>query len=171
MARNVAPRRGPGRLPRMNLSLRDLFAAHVAASLATRVDTADAIAAKSYDLADALLRERGKRPGGVAVGVAASLEEREADDAEPSWLDFELGARGSALLDEPAPVSERDDEPDARWIAREDRDPNSYDPRWEAEPVVTPTSGGPVSVRPGLARTAPPRDEAAADPQRKEKTA
>jgi hypothetical protein len=152
----------------MNLSLRDLFAAHVAASLATRVDTADAIAAKSYDLADALLRERSRRPSMVGAGrsvMPAALEE-ELDD-EPSWLDFELAARGAALLDEPAPVSERDDEPDARWIAREDRDPNSYDPRWDAEPVVTPVAAaGPASVRPGLARTAP-----SADPQRKEKTA
>lgn len=159
----------------MNLSLRDLFAAHVAASLATRVDTADAIAAKSYDLADALLRERSRRPSAVGrAGAGRSLMpaglEEELDD-EPSWLDFELAARGAALLDEPAPVSERDDEPDARWIAREDRDPNSYDPRWDADPVVTPEAGtgaaaGPASVRPGLARTAP-----SSDPQRKEKTA
>lgn len=150
----------------MNLSLRDLFAAHVAASLATRVDTADAIAAKSYDLADALLRERRRRPAEASRAIAA-LEE-ELDD-EPSWLDFELAARGSALLDEPAPVSERDEEPDARWIAREDRDPSSYDPRWDAAPVVTPDGApgaGPASVRPGLARTAP-----SADPQHKEKTA
>jgi hypothetical protein len=159
----------------MNLSLRDLFAAHVAASLATRVDTADAIAAKSYDLADALLRERSRRPAaverGAALGRSMAPAELEALDDEPSWLDFELAARGAALLDEPAPVSERDDEPDARWIAREDRDPNSYDPRWDADPVVTPdaapsAAAGPASVRPGLARTAP-----SADPQRKEKTA
>lgn len=145
----------------MSLSLRDLFAAHVAASLATRVDTADAIAVKSYDLADAMLRERARRVR--AEAAEAQLAELVDDgDEEPSWLDFELGARGSMLLDEPAPMSERDDEPDPRWIDREDRDPNSYDPRWEAEPVVVP----PPSQRPGLARTAPP----AVEPQRREKT-
>lgn len=144
----------------MSLSLRDLFAAHVAASLATRVDTADAIAVKSYDLADAMLRERARRVRAEAADAQLAALVDDADD-EPSWLDFELGARGALLLDEPAPMSERDDEPDPRWLEREDRDPNSYDPRWDAEPVVVP----PASARPGLARTAP-----AAEPQRKEKT-
>jgi hypothetical protein len=156
---NEARRQGLGRLLEMSISLRDLFAAHVAASLATRVDTADAIAAKSYDLAEALLRERSKRQ---ETEVRLPLAYQGAVDDEPSWLDFELGARGSALLDEPAPVSERDDEPDARWLEREERDPNSYDPRWEATPVVTAPS-----VRPGLARTAPAEEAA----PRKEKIA
>ena len=144
----------------MSLSLRDLFAAHVAASLATRVDTADAIAVKSYDLADAMLRERARRGRAEAAGAHLA----ELVDDEPSWLDFELGARGSMLLDEPAPMSERDEEPDPRWLEREDRDPNSYDPRWDAEPVVVP----PPSQRPGLARTV--AGERASEAQRKEKT-
>lgn len=158
----------------MSLSLRDLFAAHVAGSLATRVDTADAIAVRAYDLADAMLRERARRApaASLAQGDVLLAEELEIDgaDEEPAWLDFELGARGATLLDEPAPVSERDDEPDPRWIEREERDPNSYDPRWEAEPVALPGSSAPSSPRgverPGLARTAP-----AVTPQRKEKTA
>ena len=135
------------------ISLRDIFAAHVAASLATRVDTSRAIAEKAYDLADALLHERARR-----TDSDAETAMREATDAqpapEPAWLDFELGLRGLALLDEPTPVSERGDEPDARWIERESRDPASYDPRWDRGPLVAQDEVRPSS-RPGLARTAP----------------
>jgi hypothetical protein len=151
----------------MSLSLRDLFAAHIAASLATRVDTAEAIAGRSYDLAEAMLRERARRGRDSGPAIAGDelltlTSDAAGAAAEPSWLDFELGARGGALLDEPAPVSERDDEPDPRWLDREERDPTSYDPRWDAEPVVVP----PASARPGLARTGP-----STAPQRKEKSA
>jgi hypothetical protein len=132
-------------------SLRDLFAAHVAASLATRVDSSRAIAEKAYDLADALLRERERR-----VENDADAAMREANESmpapEPAWLDFELGLRGTALLDEPMPASERGEEPDARWLEREERDPQSYDPRWARGSVVPAVEGAPG---PGLARTTP----------------
>ncbi len=135
----------------MSLSLRDLFAAHVAASLAARIDTADAIAGRSYALADALMRERARRSEqeeAAAIASEASGLEEELEE-EPAWLDVELARRGQALLDEPAPLSERDDEADERWIARQET-LEEYDPRWEADPVVTPGS-----QRPGLARTSP----------------
>jgi len=137
----------------VGISLRDLFAAHVAASLATRVDTSRAIAEKSYDLADALLMERERRTDRDAETAMRELTETQPV-TEPAWLDFELGLRGVALLDEPMPVSERGDEPDARWIEREDRDPASYDPRWERGSLVAQEEVRPSS-RPGLARTAP----------------
>ena len=83
---------------------------------------------------------------------------RDANEAmpapEPAWLDFELGLRGTALLDEPTPTSERGEEPDARWIEREDRDPESYDPRW-ARGTLAPPSDPLTGAKPGLARTTP----------------
>ncbi len=145
-------------------SLRDLFAAHVAASLVTRVDSSRAIAEKAYDLADALLRERERR-----AENEAELAMHDANEAmptpEPAWLDFELGLRGTALLDEPTPTSERGEEPDARWIEREDRDPESYDPRW-ARGSPAPPSDPLTGAKPGLARTTP----AAASAEDREKT-
>lgn len=145
------------------LSLRDLFAAHVAASLATRVDTVQSIAEKSYDLADALLRERERRAEHDAEAAVHDPAEGRLV-AEPAWLDFELGLRGTALLDEPMPSSERGDEPDARWMEREDRDPESYDPRWERG--APSGDDARASVRPGLARTTP----AASGDEKREKT-
>jgi hypothetical protein len=143
-----------GRLEAMGgFSLRDLFAAHVAGSLATRVDSSRSIAEKAYDLADALLRERERRAENEAETAMREANE-EMPAAEPAWLDFELGLRGTALLDEPMPASERGDEPDARWIEREDRDPESYDPRW-ARGSVIPPAPQPRPEGPGLARTAP----------------
>src|SRR5688572_6680167 len=105
------------------LSLRDLFAAHVAATLATRVDSADTLAAKAYDLADALLRERARREpdeerAAIVEAPPLSLGVDELDDP-PAWLDIALAQRGAAFLDEPPPPSERDDEPDPRWLERE----------------------------------------------------
>ena len=143
----LAPLGPTGILQGMSLSLRDLFAAHVAASLAARIDTTDAIAERSYALADALMRERARRTEQEEAAAIAS--EASGLEEEPAWLDAELARRGQVLLDEPAPPSERDDEADERWIARQETI-EEYDPRWEADPVVTPGS-----QRPGLARTSP----------------
>ncbi len=123
------------------MHLKDYFAAHLAAALAHRVERPEVIAARAYELADALIRERSR----------VENEEREAFlhdvyaddiDAEDERAFFEM--RG--LLDEPAPLSESEGfEVNPAWL---DRD---IDARLDAEPHWQPAT----VERPGLARTAP----------------
>src|SRR5690606_10297031 len=117
--------------------IHDLFAAHVAASLVVRLESAEGIARRAYDVADALVAERTRRGAdderptlaGVATGAGAS------DTASPSWLDFERGLRGAQLLDDDvAPPNERDLDPDPRLIDELEH-ARDYDPRWDALPV------------------------------------
>jgi hypothetical protein len=140
------------------MMLRDLFAAHVAAALAHRVDRPEAIAARAYDLADAMMTERARRmdPAELDADAGAPIA------LDPDDLDLESAPANQAfartgLLDEPAPVSEREDEPlfagvqgelDPAWLERD------FDPRWEAEPHWG--NKPPGSERPGLARTQVP---------------
>lgn len=133
------------------MDLRDLFAAHLAAALAHRVDRPAAIAARAYELADALLVERAR--GLVAYGEGQPLSD---EDLEPFFAEQdgpisdyprdESFFRPEGLLDEPAPIEESEEELEAAYY-----DPN-YDPRWDVEPKWEEP---PRSERPGLARTAP----------------
>jgi hypothetical protein len=130
------------------MQLRDFFAAHFAAALAHRVDRPETIAARAYQLADALVEERAKNRG--AFGDA--LEEA---DIDPYFAEQDRFFHAEGLLDEPAPISEREDELSPALF---DRD---IDPTWEAEPKWEEP---PRSERPGLARTAP----AALEPQKRQ---
>lgn len=128
------------------MELRDYFAAHVAAALAQKMERPETIAARAYDLADALVRERVRRP--LELGLESELppEAFFDDDArffQPDAIEPHFAEIG--LLDEPAPMSERDDEPS--WMERADR------PEWEAD--AKPVLDVRPSERPGLARTAP----------------
>lgn len=126
------------------MDLKDLFAAHVAAALATRPDRPDVIAARAYELAEALLRERARRA--PTEDDELFVSERLGDVGE-EVPDEEFFRAGVGLLDQPAPYSEREGlELDPAWLERDG------DPRWEAEPKWAP---GPPSERPGLARTLP----------------
>jgi hypothetical protein len=136
------------------MDLRDFFAAHLAAALAHRVDRPAAIAARAYELADALLVERAR--GLVSYGQPISEEDVESFFAEqaPVLSDYsasEAFYRPEGLLDEPAPIEESDEELDAAYLEP------SYDPRWEVEPRWEEP---PRSERPGLARTTPVVPEA-----------
>jgi hypothetical protein len=133
------------------MDLRDFFAAHLAAALAHRVDRPAAIAARAYELADALLVERAR--GLVAYGEEQPLSDEElegffAAQGAPISDFVKEGSffRPEGLLDEPAPIEENDEELDAASY-----DPN-YDPRWDVEPKWEEP---PRSERPGLARTTP----------------
>jgi hypothetical protein len=123
------------------MDLRDRFAAHFAAALVDAFADAGDVARRAYDLAEAMLVERARRAPG-------------------DEMDHPLTYHG-ALLDEPAPLPERDagdDDLDPRWL-----DP-PYDPawdleaRWDAEPPLPPVLDG--NLRPGLARTRPEEEEA-----------
>jgi hypothetical protein len=121
------------------MELRDFFAAHLAAALAHRVERPEAIAARAYELADALVAERAKRYG----AWDGPLEE---GDVDPYFAAQDSFFHAEGLLDEPAPLSERDEELSPALF---DRD---IDPGWEAEPKWEEP---PRSERPGLARTTP----------------
>lgn len=131
------------------MDLRDFFAAHLAAALAHRVDRPAAIAARAYELADALLVERAR--GLVSYGEPITEEDVDSYFAEQgpdlsTLAASEVFFRPEGLLDEPAPLEENDDELDAAYLEP------SYDPRWEVEPRWEEP---PRSERPGLARTTP----------------
>jgi len=136
------------------MELKDLFAAHVAAALAHRIERPDVIATRAYDLADALLRERGRRDDSTSGRRSEWFEDEEAvlqapdlveDDSMPGDEFFRPFA---GLLDEPTPVSEREGlEVDPAWLDRDN------EPRWEAEKWVS--AGPPTSDKPGLKRTVP----------------
>ncbi len=147
------------------MDLRDLFAAHLAAALAHRVDRPASIAARAYELADALLAERAR--ASISYGEPIAEEDVDAFFAEQaapisvfSRDDFpqnEAFFQPAGLLDEPAPVEESEEELDAAYF-----DPG-YDPRWDVEPrwdEPPPASSRPESERPGLARTTPVVSEA-----------
>lgn len=136
------------------MDLKDVFAVHFAAALAQRIERADVIASRAYDLADALLRERARRVTAVDVEDHSLADLSDSDDVE--MPDEEFFRASAGLLDEPAPWSDREGvELDASWLDREN------DPRWEVEPKLSfelskEHSDKPVSDKPGLARTAPP---------------
>ena len=124
----------------LDMELRDYFAAHMAAALAHKMERPETIAARAYDLADALARERVRRPAAEML----------ADDELPPEAYFEDDARffQPGLLDEPAPMTERDDD---AWLELADGAAWAAD----AKPIVDVRA----SDRPGLARTAPLAEE------------
>ncbi|NUP11444.1 MAG: hypothetical protein HOW73_35815 [Polyangiaceae bacterium] len=123
------------------MDLKDLFAAHVAAALASRVERPDVIASRAYDLAEALLRERARRSPDADDELVAADPAEDLDDGMPDESFFQT----QGLLDEPAPFSDREGmELPPSWLERDD-------PKWEVEPKWS----APVSERPGLRRTTP----------------
>ena len=129
------------------MDLKDLFAAHVAAALAHRIERPDVIATRSYDLADALLRERARRSPSNDEEMLRGAPLDAFDDGVPDDEFFRFTA---GLLDEPAPLSDREGmELDPSWIDREN------DPHWEVEPKWSASSAEAPVERPGLKRTTP----------------
>jgi hypothetical protein len=123
------------------MDLRDYFAAHVAASLADRMERPEGIAARAYDLADALMKERVRRPASQSMW---------SDELPPEAFmgDDARGFARTGLLDEPAPISERDLD-----LSVLEHDAPA---EWDAKPIVDVRA----SERPGLARTvATPTDD------------
>lgn len=118
------------------MDIRDQFAMRFAAALVGALSDPDLIARRSYDLAEAMLAERGRR-------MPTTEESAIAAEPPPSIEDWAL-ERHSMLLDEPAPYVEDEDEP-------------PYDPTWDLEPPAkSETVAGPSDKeRPGLARTQP----------------
>lgn len=139
------------------MDLKDFFAAHVAAALAHRIERADVIANRAYELADALLRERGRRTKGDLEDFDDGHEVESLDPFDDAMPDEDFFRPTLGLLDEPAPFSEREGfELDPSWLERQD------DPRWEVEPKwgpVAASSAAGAAERPGLARTAPPQQK------------
>ncbi|HEY4118016.1 MAG TPA: hypothetical protein VGM56_09180 [Byssovorax sp.] len=87
----------------MKPDLRDWFAAHVAAALAAEQRLGPRVlAARAYDIADALLAERGAR--------------LEADLADARERGHDEALEAAGLLDEAAPMEESDDELDPSWL-------------------------------------------------------
>lgn len=138
------------------MDLKDLFAAHVAGALAARSERPPReIAARAYDLAEALLAERQRRLDRV--------------EQEESFIRYDFAAEEASLwhvglLDEPAPYSESErDELPASWLDREQEPAWDAEPKWApvASPASTATDDTNVardlrrSDRPGLARTQP----------------
>lgn len=145
------------------MDLKDLFAAHVAAALAHRIERTDVIATRAYDLADAMLRERGRRARSLEDEDGSLDASERADDDSMPGDEFFRPFHG--LLDEPAPVSEREGlEVDPAWLDRDN------DPRWEAEKWldVSSPAAGPSSEKPGLKRTVPGASESESDKTRKQ---
>lgn len=130
------------------MDLKDLFAAHVAAALAHRIDRPDVIATRAYDLADAMVRERARRAPASEAGTMGSPIPYDAfDDGMPDEDYFRFT---SGLLDEPAPMSDREGmELDPSWMDHEN------EPSWEVEPKWGPSAADTPSERPGLKRTTP----------------
>lgn len=138
------------------MDLRDRFAIEFAAALTSRLDPASEIAARAYDLAEAMLRERSRR-------IDADERDAIAMEAPASHLPSVI-----RLLDVPAEMEEledREDEDlieatsdiDPRWLEPEVEPSWDLDPRWrEPRPEA---AAGPVSPRPGLKRTQPPLAE------------
>lgn len=144
----------------MEASLRDRFAAQIAAALVHRSENAEEVAQRAYDIADALMRERERRRDHLAAETLVALEAL----PEP-FREYTAGFDAVHLLDEPAPPPERDDDELHELMARaEDRTFNLHDqdPPWramfssEGEPLgLDPDAEVPASPRPGLRRTTP----------------
>jgi hypothetical protein len=138
------------------MHLRDFFAAQFAVALTSnpprlegpRLDGDAALARRAYDLADAMLRERRLR-GHADEEALLSMQELVGQPSEEDEAFF-LGS-DEKLLDEPAPLSEREEELDPLWESLR------HDPAWESEPKWGPplTTTTTLSERPGLARTVP----------------
>ena len=134
------------------MDLRDRFAAHFAAALVDALADPGQIAARAYDLAEAMLAERARRAD-HEESTAIALEPRRAS-VPPIFH--------HALLDEPVlePDPGYDDDLDPSWLEP------PYDPTWDLE-----TRWGAEPSRPpgpGLARTVP---DAVEDEGRKERSA
>lgn len=143
------------------MDLKDAFAVHFAAALAQRIERADVVASRAYDLADALLRERARRVAAVDTDDVSLADLSGPDDVE-EMPDDEFFRASAGLLDEPAPWSDAEGvELDASWLDRQN------DPQWELEPKLAmdpipaapqdarPETAPGASDKPGLARTAP----------------
>ncbi len=139
----------------MSIELRDFFAAHAAGTLLTEGRSPDEIARAAYDVADALVAERERRLEREALRDDGASMPPAAESA-PLWASPPGDFDRTSLLDEPAPMSEREDDPesevDPSW---EDR---AFDPRWEREPRWG-EGDEPASDRPGLRSTRPPRPQ------------
>jgi hypothetical protein len=127
------------------MDLRDQFAAHFAAALVDAFADAGQVARRAYDLAEAMMVERGRRIDGE--GRSETL----------------LPPVPRALLDEPVlePDPGYDDEVDPSWLEP------PYDPSWDLETRWN-ADPSPRVPGPGLARTTP---EQAEGDERKERTA
>lgn len=88
----------------MSVSLKDFFAAHVAAALVNRADSPVTIARRAFDVADALLAERQLREELSRLEDPGDARMARPSDARASEKLFE-----PHLLDEPAPL---EDEPE-----------------------------------------------------------
>lgn len=154
-ARNSRANPDDGTIQGMNVSLRDFFAAHVAAALTPGGESPDSVASRAYDVAEALLRERSFRDN------AFRREDEDEDGWERSpaeedrFMMAESDFEREGLLDAPAPLTDPGD-PDPSW------DDRAFDPRWEAEPHWSADSsepaegqGIPSSNRPGIRSTRP----------------
>jgi hypothetical protein len=157
----------------MSVPLRDFFAAHAAAALVSRGIAASEAAKQAYDVADALMEERQFRMVG---GTADEMESH----AEPDWLReaFESTEQMPEserfdrphLLDEPVPPYDDEesveaaDVVDPRWDDLADP-AIDREPRWsDLPPAWSRDDAGPVSPKPGLARTQPSTPSAGSSP-------
>lgn len=138
---------------REHMRLMDFFAAQVGAALASRADhatkeTAQQIARRAYDIAEAMLRERTIRGLGDAEGEGA-IEPEEVERVMSSDEIRFYESAGEHLLDEPMPLEDEDLDPHWQSLAN--------DPAWEADPKWGPPFSAEKrdSDRPGLARTTP----------------
>jgi hypothetical protein len=144
------------------MDLRDQFAVHFAASLVDAFSEPEQVARRAYDLAEAMLAERGKRVDADeehAISLEPRRESIAALSAPPEHR--------SALLDEPYPMIDPDEEPLDPSLLEPPYDPSwDVEPRWSAEPSPS-RPPAPESARPGLAKAQPPET---AEP-RKERSA
>jgi hypothetical protein len=139
------------------MDLRDQFAVHIAAALVGALTDPELIAQRAYDLAEAMIAERDRR---IDLDEQRAIASEPSDEAsEPPPLEYH-----AALLDEPAPIHEdEDDEP-------------PYDPTWDLEPAVTPDvsrlhAEAADKSRPGLARTQAEPSAEAVDEARQQRSA
>ena len=107
------------------MDLKDLFAAHVAAALAHRIEWPDVIATRAYDLADALLRERARRSPSNDEELLRGAPLDAFDDGVPDDEFFRFTA---GLLDEPAPLSDRESRHDVLILREPLRRPEERRP-------------------------------------------
>ena len=129
----------------MSVSLRDFFAAHVAAALVSKGSSPADAAKHAYDTAEALLEE-GRFRAEAAWLAEPPMDEGEGwDDFGDEPIDAERFDRPH-LLEEPIPPMDEEDNGDVfdpGWEDLADR------PDWEREPRLSERP----APRPGLART------------------
>lgn len=91
----------------MSVSLRDFFAAHVAAALVNRADSPSALARHAFDVADALCAERRLRDELAALEDA--FGEQGVRTVRPSDARASGNLTATQLLDDPMPLEEETD--------------------------------------------------------------